>query len=1315
MFRRTVSGIVLALLLANMLTLAFNIQPVETELSSLTVAEKSAAMQGTINLASEEPPPTEWNRTYGGINPDEAYDLVQTVDGGYALAGYTRSYGAGNVDSWLIKTDALGNAQWNKTYGGTNNDKASALVQTGDGGYTLAGYTRSYGAGNYDFWLVKVDASGIMMWDRTYGGTNDDSACALVQTTDGGYALAGGTRSFGAGNCDIWLIKTAASGSMQWNKTYGGIADDGADALVQTNDGGYALAGLTGSYGAGAWDLWLVKTDSAGNAQWNRTYGGIDYDEALALVQTADGGYALAGYTGSNNDDVGGDFWLVKTDASGIMMWNRTYGGTNDGLALALVQTTDGGYALAGGTCLSGAGNYDCWLVKTDASGNMQWNETYGGISDDLALALVQTADGGYALAGRTNSFGAGSVDFWLVKIAPSNGGHPDDCGCPMLVAPVQISSNAGYSVGDTLTARFTIQNQGTATIHLDKLLFGGRFNGGTLPGGGFPDFSYSSVTLPVGQTYQYEGTLYLTEAGYYQFFVAYYIANPTEAEKQLLDSNNWNTCIDLAPGLTDSDRTWDRSISIDRSSTFAIITDLHIGRGYPEYNGEDYYLTARLQEVVDWIRQNHESKNIEFVVVLGDLTENGKQSEINKAKGILDHLNDENISYFPVIGNHDHLTADGDKWFDSVFNTAFYTQQCEKLGTEWIDNRTTLDPVIGPLIHLENYAFEYEDRKFIFLDFVERNFPSGASAQSWEETETSLLKLLSGGKPAVLFSHHPMIQSLALAFSSDELSDISSIITAARNIYGTEVLGDFAGHVHGYFDPSHSFYPGGLSYSSKRDLLSYCDLQLLDKASSSPIFVNANGNYRDEGFATPTDIPVISTEAMMVGSNEPNEKGVIRIVVAGDEITTFEDGASETASLNPYIISATTGELGWYENGVDFRVYAFTRMFDVTHPIEYSLYLDGEFRKRIDTSCISSVFFLNQRLAHGTHEVNLTVVGYTSDGRRVVESIKRSVVVGTLFVHLKCPADVVVTDPAGRSISRQMNEIPDATYTEADLDEDGDLDGFVEILAPLDGNYVFTLNGTDLGLYSMISQLATSQEVLSFNATQIPVSLEAVHRYTINWTALSQGEERVDVQVDSGGDGVFECNFTSDTELSRVEYVAATTKHDLEIFGLTSSKSIVGDGYAPSINVGVMNYGVYAETFNITAYANNTLVASQVITLTNTSSTTVTFTWNTSGFAYGNYTITAYAEPVLNETYVADNNVTYVVPVHVGVPGDVSSSTQGVYDGKCDMKDIAYLVTLFNTKPNSPNWNPNADVDNNAVVSMKDIAIAILNFNKHE
>jgi hypothetical protein len=377
-----------------------------------------ASIQQNWIAQFSEPPPTQWNKTYGGANGDRAFSVVQTGDGGYVLAGETQSFGAGGADCWLVRTDSAGNMLWNKTYGGASFDAAFSVVQTSDGGYVLAGDTQSFGAGYSDFYLVKTDSAGNMLWNKTYGGTGDDGALSVVQTSDGGYVVAGFTYSFGAGDSDCWLVRTDSAGNMLWNKTYGGTGDDGALSVVQTSDGGYAMAGWTYDFESKSDDCWLVKTDSAGNMLWNRKYGGVKSDVAFSVFQTSDGRYVIAGYTESFGAGYR-DFYLVKTDSYGYSSWERTYGGTGDDEAFSFVQTSDGGYAMAGDTRSFGAGEWDFWLVRTDSAGNMIWNKTYGGAGWDLAFSVIQTSDGGYAMAGATYSFGAGIDDFWLVKVAP--------------------------------------------------------------------------------------------------------------------------------------------------------------------------------------------------------------------------------------------------------------------------------------------------------------------------------------------------------------------------------------------------------------------------------------------------------------------------------------------------------------------------------------------------------------------------------------------------------------------------------------------------------------------------------------------------------------------------------------------------------------------------------------------------------------------------------------------------------------------------------------------------------------------------------
>jgi hypothetical protein len=403
------------------------------------------------------------------------------------------------------------------------------------------------------------------------------------------------------------------------------------------------------------------------------------------------------------------------------------------------------------------------------------------------------------------------------------------------------------------------------------------------------------------------------------------------------------------------------------------------------------------------------------------------------------------------------------------------------------------------------------------------------------------LREQLNQAEPTVLFSHHPLIESLSNFHTgitgADTWTDLDGNITSAS----ATVLANFAGHVHGYYDPNLPNYFSPQDFADAEQALAEQENHPTLKLKT-PQFYNASYNYKGSQFATAGDIPVITTEAMMVGSNTNTKNGIIRIVkVTEDSFDTWTPEDTAFPSLNPYIVSATTSGVHLSGNDVDFQVYAFTTIFSPIQPINYSLYVDGDFSQSVLAEPYVTVKFENQRLSRGTHEVNLTVVGYAPDGSPVVESIKRTVIVGRLTVHLKCPADIIVTDPLGRSIGKEVNEIPEATYTEADLDEDGDIDEFVEILAPIDGDYVITLNGTDLGSYSMIAQFATSQEVVNFNATGIPVSSAAIHQYTIDWTALSQSVEGVTVQVDSDSDGVFEHTFASDSELTQREYVIAT------------------------------------------------------------------------------------------------------------------------------------------------------------------------------
>jgi hypothetical protein len=367
---------------------------------------------------AQGPPELKWSKTFGGPADDFGWSVQQTSDGGYVIAGYTSSYGAGAGDVWLIKTDSNDNEVWDKTFGGTSDDGGMSVQQTSDGGYVIAGSTSSYGAGGDDVWLIKTDSNGNEVWDKTFGGTSDDGGMSVQQISDGGYVIAGYTSSYGAGGDDVWLITTDSNGNEVWDKTFGGTSDDIGVSIRQISDDGYIVVGYTSSYGAGVGDVWLIKTDSNGNEAWDKTFGGTSSDGGLSVQQTSDSGYVIAGSTSSYGAG-GNDVWLIKTDSNGNRVWDKTFGGTSEDAAWSVQQTSDGGYVIAGYTSSYGAGGEDVWLIKTNSNGNEVWDKTFGGASFDNGMLVQQTSDSGYVIAGSTTSYGAGAADVWLIRRGP--------------------------------------------------------------------------------------------------------------------------------------------------------------------------------------------------------------------------------------------------------------------------------------------------------------------------------------------------------------------------------------------------------------------------------------------------------------------------------------------------------------------------------------------------------------------------------------------------------------------------------------------------------------------------------------------------------------------------------------------------------------------------------------------------------------------------------------------------------------------------------------------------------------------------------
>ena len=386
-----------------------------------------------LSQVASAQPAEEWSKTYGGSGGEHAYSVRQTSDGGYIIAGSTYSFGAGKDDFYLVKTDSQGIEEWSKTYGGSGDEEAYSVRQTSDGGYIIAGYAESFGGGERDFYLVKTDSQGIEEWSKTHGGSCDERAYFTQQTSDGGYIIAGYTESFGAGEDDFYLVKTDCQGIVKWSRTYGGFSNERAYSAQQTSDGGYIIAGYTESFGAGNCDFYLVKTDSQGKVEWSKTYGESIENWATSVQQTYDGGYIIAGGSANSFENYVDNLYLVKTDPQGAVKWSKVYeetyfkGSSFKGTYLSLSiegpsvqQTSDGGYIVIGFHK-----NVASYFMKTDPQGrSIDWGYLKGD-----AYSIQQTSDEGCIIAG--DSIYEADFDFYLVKFAPVKGVQPTPMPTP--------------------------------------------------------------------------------------------------------------------------------------------------------------------------------------------------------------------------------------------------------------------------------------------------------------------------------------------------------------------------------------------------------------------------------------------------------------------------------------------------------------------------------------------------------------------------------------------------------------------------------------------------------------------------------------------------------------------------------------------------------------------------------------------------------------------------------------------------------------------------------------------------------------------
>ncbi|MFM8474062.1 MAG: T9SS type A sorting domain-containing protein [Candidatus Kapaibacterium sp.] len=389
-----------------------------------------------------------WVRTYGGSKREWGTTVMQAPDGGYVMTGGTWSddklfqgYGKGDVDGFVVKTDADGIVQWRQVFGGSTYEVTNGIALTADSAVVVCGYFFSndrdfagLNRGMHDVFIIKMDRNGKVLWKTTYGGSENENATCIITTPDGGFAVCGDTRSSDGdfsrssprGGSNIFLLRLNARGEKLWNITYGGSKDEGGERVINTRDGGFAIVGDMASndgdfsrMNKGAGDIFLMKTDARGAVQWTRSFGGSKVDRGMSVTQTDDDGFALAGWTLSTDGDFLGsranadpDAVVVRTDSAGGTVWTRRFGGSREDRAFCIAATADAGYLMTGGSWSADGdmagihkGMSDIFLTKMDSTGTTQWTRSYGSISDEeQGYHLARTRDGGCVLTGYTES-----------------------------------------------------------------------------------------------------------------------------------------------------------------------------------------------------------------------------------------------------------------------------------------------------------------------------------------------------------------------------------------------------------------------------------------------------------------------------------------------------------------------------------------------------------------------------------------------------------------------------------------------------------------------------------------------------------------------------------------------------------------------------------------------------------------------------------------------------------------------------------------------------------------------------------------------
>jgi hypothetical protein len=464
-------------------------------------------------------------KLYGNSGDETVFSIIQTNDGGYAFTGSTTSGGAGGTDLYLTKTDSALNVLWIKTYGGPLNESGHYIRQLADSGFIIAALTESFGAGLEEGLIVRTDAAGDVIWSKTYGGVLGDRILAVEPTLDNNFILVGSTSSYGSGDWDILVLKIDQAGDTLWTRIIGGQYYDAAISVTQADDGGYTFSGRMASLGQGYRDVVIFKTDFNGDLLWFRTYGGLGDEEGMAIKQTNDGGYIVTGATTSFGL-LSYEAYVLKTDADGILEWSRTYGGPKIDASYSVEQTTDNGFIITGFTDsysyisnrnlpynVLGDDSSDVLVLKLDANGDTLWSRAFGGLRTDEAYSVIQT-NYGYIVGAYSNSF-ADSSDAYNIHMDNSG---VSDCHTlyihPIITIPPTVvnSYTPAYITGIVVNnAALTIGN--TVWIETDSCTVTGidEQHNSRICINIFPNPFRSSATILLPEDFELSGMIALT------------------------------------------------------------------------------------------------------------------------------------------------------------------------------------------------------------------------------------------------------------------------------------------------------------------------------------------------------------------------------------------------------------------------------------------------------------------------------------------------------------------------------------------------------------------------------------------------------------------------------------------------------------------------------------------------------------------------------------------------------------------------------------------------------------------------------------